>query len=837
MTVDGKESWSATLPFTLYDAVVANDGSTVGYVYRDGLEGHPLDHERSEGNGDIFIVVLGTAGNRRLQQVLSQNIYVPIDGLPGPQIQGILLNEKEDRFTIRFTADEGLGENWWVYQLSTGQLLKRFPVRAPREDPEAFGFITVAKSISSVPLNLVHWWNQTENLGAVFMLIDLDGRCVWSRELPTDYTFPADKRPDFEFYDTVQERGAILDNAKPGQFDLWFVTESQRVTFNVTYGQTHRDGWRVDEVARQSYRPPTKAEKKLQPSVESRQLKHLGSFRLEGEVKLGPIRNIRWFGFDQEGRVGILRSGGPDAQPFLLIDSKGAVIAEVPLPSLEGADNPQRTLNSAAYAGTGRWVLVSAETDKERVSAWWYDVEKKVLSDAVQLDCPGIERITGTGDGGFVLLASRRENPHGVTTLYAFDSNGKKLWARDSGVGKQEDFLRPIDVAFLNGEIAVLDRALQDVDFFDRSGRFLRTINLRRSWGREPENLTSIIPDENAGFIIRDSWDAPAFIRMNSDGSVRGTLLPRHRDGRRIDTRGGLCLAPDGHLWASDEHALIRLDKEGVADLVLGDDLDPARLDQIAGVAVDRHGNVYAVDERTGAVHVFDSNGRKLRICMPEPSDFSQNISHPLIAVADDGSVYVSEGWDSHGSESRHRYVHFAPDGRRLGTKKFELDSSRQEWIAQSGTDNLLVLGYQEAFLTDPAGNVLRNIARRADRHWIDITKDAAVAGDGSFVILGAPSSFGLNSEGSTVNFFTKEGIPVRTFPTDCDALLGFSGKQLVMGVYERKRTELEIYDTSGSLVQRLDHPMSMSVFLTREGRELWVFENRTRTVQRYAMP
>src|SRR5687768_17442822 len=36
---NGKELWSGEKPYTLYDAVVANDGTAAGYAYTQGIEG------------------------------------------------------------------------------------------------------------------------------------------------------------------------------------------------------------------------------------------------------------------------------------------------------------------------------------------------------------------------------------------------------------------------------------------------------------------------------------------------------------------------------------------------------------------------------------------------------------------------------------------------------------------------------------------------------------------------------------------------------------------------------------------------------------------------------
>src|SRR5205814_297968 len=147
--------------------------------------------------------------------------------------------------------------------------------------------------------------------------------------------------------------------------------------------------------------------------------------------------------------------------------------------------------------------------------------------------------------------------------------------------------------------------------------KFRRAVDLKKSWRRDPNYPSEIMPDVHGGFIVHDFDGDPPFVRMRADGTVRGSLRPRHQDGRLVDTVAGLCTAPDGRIWACDQHALLRLDDDGVVDFTLGRDPRLEDLDKIAMVTGDRHGHLYAVDERTGAVHVFDAEGKKLRTCKP----------------------------------------------------------------------------------------------------------------------------------------------------------------------------------------------------------------------------
>jgi hypothetical protein len=222
-----------------------------------------------------------------------------------------------------------------------------------------------------------------------------------------------------------------------------------------------------------------------------------------------------------------------------------------------------------------------------------------------------------------------------------------------------------------------------------------------------------------------------------------------------------------------------------------------------------------------------------LRICKPIPGDFKENLRSPCIAVADDGSVYLGEGAFSTNAP---RYLHFGPDGSRLGFQDFKVDHLERVSI-QPGTDNFLLTAYPFAALIGPDGKVVKDIERRADRLWLDFISGCSFARDGSFAI----QSDQLVSNGLSINpaitLFDRAGTPVRTFPLpgNLDLLVGYNGSHVVLW----RDKGIEIYDHDGVAVQTFPLPNASpsTLFLTREGRELWSVNVTTRTVQRYAMP
>lgn len=826
LMVDGKEAWAKTLPLTLYDAAITNDGTTVGYAYDHSYEGFALKGGFKSGAGNLHIVVLDPKGDVRLNEINkrehSQRLHAPAE----PVAKGILLHESEDRFTIRTTGEEG--ESWWVYQCSTGKALNRFDLRKVTSVAEAVRFVKSAKPVIGTPLSVIQWFSyngEQQRRVVLFMLVDQEGLPVWSRELPME-----DEGAQDSLRRMIEKNGLILDATKPNQFELWSVAETQRVLFSIARDQTKKEGWRIEEIDRRPYQPQ---ENPAPPQIEQRGLTHLGSFKLDGAAPVSPTRDMQSFEFDAKGRIGAVRWDSKAGYSFVLLDPTGKLLVEVPVPAPTKGGGMKEV--KAVSVAKNRWLIVgSAQELENQTWAWWFDTEKKILSAKADLEYSEASAVAATGDGGFVVLATRRSRYSSEEELYACDSAGKRLWKHVSSSDSEPgSMLSPEDVTVTsNGEVAVVDNISDTVQLFDLGGRYLRKVDLEKSWGREPNYPCGIMPDVNGGFIVYDFNGKVPFIRMRADGGVREPLHPRHRDGRVVDTRVGIRVAPGGGLWTSDGQSLLRLDQKGIVDMTVGEAPSSEKLGKIAHASGDRHGHVYAVDERTGAVHVFDPEGKKIRVCKPDPGDFTGNLRWPQVTVGDDGSVYLAEDRATESS----RYVHFRPDGKRQRIRTIKLDrESSQEWYAQPGAENILVLAYQAAFLTGPKGNVLKKIDRRADRLWLDRISEAAFASDGSFVILSGSTAD--HSGRSAITLYTKDGIPVRTFPLPhrWAMLIGYNGSRLVL----RSENTIEIYDDHGAPVQSFPRPdgEEWSMFLTRDGRELWSVDFSNRTVQRYAMP
>ena len=818
MMKDNAEVWHDRLPFTLCEAAVLNDGVTVGYGYSHGVEGFGKGGFK-DGPGTLNVVILGPQGELRLNEAMKRESTRVIHGLPEPRATGMLLFPSDDRFTVRFTAERG--ETWTSWKISTGEKLISFPLRPPSALKEKAHYVMGARPVLSTPLTLVQWWRYEKSKpGTAFTLHDLEGKVVWTLDLPEDYRVAGDEQAEMRLRNEIQAATAILDVSQPRSFVLRFVAAGERVQFDV---QRNGDAWDIAESARVKYAVPEPV-----PAPSAPPLPLLGSFVLGEERSAGPLRDIHEFAFDSRGHIGFLREGEGSAPAFVIVDQDGHVLNDVPLPTMSNS------AKHLTWIKGQRWLVVASPYGTDaKARAWWFDTDAGAFTEIARFDCFAIEKLCSSGDGGFVALINRHQQYTIKHLLIRFDAAGKVQWQNEAqSDGKPSSLFSPSDITVTTrGEIAVLDVIGHTVQLFDQKSVYLRTIQLQTAWKRTPNYPAGIITDSDGGFIVHDFNGNPPFIRMTADGTVRSEFMPKQADGRAYDSHDRIRMAPDGKLWASDRQSLVQLSDHGDVSRTLGSAVDEVKLGEVAGVTVDHNGRVYVADERTGAVHVFGPDGSKLHVCKPAKDDFKSALSLPHIAVADDGSVLLSlEKFNG-----APRYLHFAPDGTRTGVKKLGFDSITEKWYPRPGSQNVLVIGYHSAAIYDGNGKAIRRIERQPDRRWLDSPHDAAFARDGSFAIQSHTIDRGKWER--TVTFFTDDGTPVSKFVFEAGgfpSLSGYNGRLVALqcdhdiSVYDRKGVKL------GSAPASTSHRYH---FITCNGTELWVIEPKLLKVNRFGLP
>ena len=527
VTKNGKELWSATLPFTFWQASVTDTGVVAGYAHTLGQRG--FGETRDEPRpGDLIVAIIDPSGKIRLKQVTKRQESRYLHSPPDPLGHGLIVDEPNDRLIVR-VLNEGRDEIWWTYRLSTGAVLDKPAPHRSMPNAEPARWILDAKLIQGTPLVLLHWWRFDFQVGARFTLVDREAKPVWSLELPSDYMVKGSEAAQDKLQDWIREHGGILRTDQAHEFDLFFAAESKRVTFAVKQSPTGE--WVVTETARAPFSIASPEDSKL-AAIPKRSLKDLGTLVLQANRAAddSPVRNVRDFVFDGKGRIAFLREDD-DRTSFVLVDQTGKSVREIPLKMQPKADVSR--WSGHCWVGGSRFVISLSEFGVDgKAQAWWVDAETGKVEPIPAFDCPSIERLVGATDGRFVALAILRSKYTLEKFVIGFDSQGRRQWSlKDDFNNKEPGSLFSVEGIALTteGEIVVLENIVNTLKFFDRDGHFRRAIDLKQAWGRKPNYVAGITADVDGGFLVSDFHGSPPFVRMARDGAVRGGFVPKHR--------------------------------------------------------------------------------------------------------------------------------------------------------------------------------------------------------------------------------------------------------------------------------------------------------------------
>ncbi|MBI2841520.1 MAG: hypothetical protein HYX75_24655 [Acidobacteria bacterium] len=840
MLRDGKERWAGKRPFTLFDAVVTDEGVAAGYAYTEGLQGY-------RDPGKIRIVILTPDGSTRMEELVDRPL-IPIDLPPHPCVLGLILVPVSDHFIVRLTHDVTAGEVWRIYNLSTGHLAKKVLLSELSPGGSLLDDLLDARSVPGTPLIITHcllYEASTQSSGARFALVDPLGGVIWSIDRPHDYDVPGNATAESRLISTVRRTGAILSTGQLGKFELRFASVSERVTYNASL-QKETGHWIVEEIRRLPYAddPDYDAIRVMTPE---RPLKRIGGFSLAGKADTvsTPIRDICAFDFDDEGRIGFVRAEKDGSHSFVIADQQGRVIRTSRL------ESPTETHEVfCAWAGDSRWVVSYGSYRRDsKASTWWVDGESGMSTAAGDLDCPPFNAIAGDGHGGFVAIVTREERDAVASftadeEILSFGKDGTRRWslsarstqnrrATEGGPSTESYLLSPKDLTVTaTGEIAVLDVIMHNIQFYDSDGGHVRTIDLGSAWGREPSYPTDIAADADGGVTVHDFEGPKPLVRMRADGGVQSEIQPSYTNGRPIALSAGFNISPDDRIWVSDGRTIMRLSDEGIVDKILGEPPASPLLGSIAQVVADRSGRLYALDSETGVVHVFDHSGLPLRTCEPAAADLPGKLSWASLAVSDEGHVYLNS--EKH---SRDRYMHFDSNGKRRDDWRFQGDESRRELIGSIGNDRLLMLAYDKIYIVDGSGKAIRTIEKQPDGRWLGHLQSASVAPDGSFAVL-VHHGDSLEVDSCAVNIYTAAGAPIRTVNIE----RAFAYSSLLFGgnlALVSNNGDLWFLDSTGRPVEWFatgsGTQRRISVFL--RGRELAVVWHDIGEVQLFALP
>lgn len=815
----GKTAWQGSKPFTLLAAEVTDGGVVAGYSYSGGtLEGH---------GSKIHLIILDAHGDLVLDATEDRRDTRVIHGDPEPWVNGILLDAETDRVTFR-VEDSDVGERWETFCLSNGKAVSTHTLRRPDTPEKGYVWLHDVRAVRGTPLNLVAWGIEEDtNDGARpdtrFALLDSRGKTFWQFDPPRRRI-----RRD------SPEIPPILPHNALREFEILSALTGERVRFRVNGGA--ESGFRVSEIRRDPYdmedktTPPppnieTPSEARVLPSI---------TLGRDGEGDdLNPVRGVTQFDIDSKGRFGFARRDAACTVTFVLLD--GDATQERVLGSLE-ATHKECYTPLVAWAGGSTWLVTQEYAmGGSQPIGWWVDVDTRVLRRFTVSEALMPLAVAGTRQGAVVLIGA---NSDFATTLLWIDSNNRENRSFREAVDASHLSFSPKDVAVTRtGDVAVIDVIRRFIDVFDRSGSHKQSIDLEATWGRDPRYPSGLSTAADGGFFVDDFGAERPLVRIDGDGSIRAEFSPRYEDGNATGRIYSVRVAPDGKVWGSDGEALLQLDERGVVVSSIGPSADVERLGEIAAWTIGQDEKTYAVDRRSGAVHVFDSKGLKVRTCAPGTGQIADALDDPSLSVSIDGRILLHAG-DSFDETAS--FLEFSPNCS-LTTR----DVAARSMFWSPSPVGLWIRRFQELALLDLQGRETLRIDRRPDRRWLNVIHTVVLASNGSLAVASdgrkndgddgrsedwALSTFGPGGQARTTAFFQ---------PSVDSATFAFDGRRIVAWDGER----LRITDVAGAKLALLSVPKELQavkklpILLRQNGREAWILDGERRIVHRVQLP
>lgn len=238
--------WSKTLPFTLRNVVVTEDGEAAGWAITRPPP-WKSEERRAAGYGEFRVIILDSRGVPRLNHSTKREPPNAAEGSPSPRARELLLNKFADQLIVRIIDEYQRGERWWIYRFSNGRVVSVVDPQAGLRDAKAVGRTLDVLVVPESPLVLVEWLSfpstdTRKPRSRLFALVDGKGNHVWSFTLPID---PGTKIKDLKWVE--EDNDTIVSSEHPCLFTIVSVARAERVTF---LAERSQERWVVHEVRR-----------------------------------------------------------------------------------------------------------------------------------------------------------------------------------------------------------------------------------------------------------------------------------------------------------------------------------------------------------------------------------------------------------------------------------------------------------------------------------------------------------------------------------------------------------------------------------------------------------
>ena len=649
MTKNGKVVWQKDLPFSFEEAHISDSGTISGLAHTSGGK-----------YGQFTIVILDPNGRVAMKHHFSMWNTMIADGHLMPRSQGMIFDPDHNRVIARMfnTFDHKGNESWFDFRLAPAKFVRAI---TPGGDPQKSNArIENAELVLGTNLILVSWFHFDEKYGHSLTLMDRNYRKVWGMFLPADlYNGPTGDASQ-RLYDQFSGRGAILRTDQPRRFDIRLFKMNSQVGFEA---QPIGNGWAIKEILRKHFVKPAKSVPKP-VTIRSASLPIIKSFTVPQSADFGTaVGDVGQFHFWGKDKIVYVREA---ISPSInVIDLAGTAIRSIPVPKEAKAKDVQLFLTKTTGS---KFVLASADNGTEGKSskAWNIDVATGQISPMPKFKSAWITALAGYPDGHFVVITHDFRRSSSVTKVSLYSPYGDLVWAKSDEwtSNRLADISSPEGLEVdSKGRIIVLDNIAHTLQYFEKSGKFVRAIDLDKKWGRKLSYPTNVATLSDGRLWLYDFGASLTCNLLDSNGGILRSFKPKFSNGKIFDSHYGITPDANGEAWVSNGKSISKLDKSGVAMRTIGNQPRVAGLGKISSLHVNPDGRVYALDAVTNSVFAFDSRGKKLYGFAPKPKEFDDSDNYNGLSITASGDVFFS-------GTTNLRTIHLSPDGQRLEANK-----------------------------------------------------------------------------------------------------------------------------------------------------------------------
>jgi len=189
---------------------------------------------------------------------------------------------------------------------------------------------------------------------------------------------------------------------------------------------------------------------------------------------------------------------------------------------------------------------------------------------------------------------------------------------------------------------------------------------------------------------------------------------------------------------------IYRLDDRGIADQVLGVAPKAEELADPGDISIDERGRILVTDAHTQAVHVFDSQGKRLFVCTIEGRERCESPIGDAVHVSRDGTIRLAV---------KDCIASFDLQGKRLSSPAAAVKEPTPELGIRLIEDT-----WRELDRADPEWRALFAIDRRPDGKWFESASVRALAPGGTRILL---ESAAEDSGGAMLCLYSPKNEPL----------------------------------------------------------------------------